>query len=279
LTAVWSDRSNQTMTATLVRDLVRDLGAESASLDDLVAPLPAEKWATPTPAEGWTIAHQIAHLAWTDRLALLSATDEDAFALEAERAAKDLTGYVASGAEELASEEPAKLLTRWRDGYIELVGAIAHLPGGAHLPWFGPGMSAASLVTARIMETWAHGEDIADALGVVRPPTQRLRHVAHIAVAARGYAFGMNGLKPPDAPIRVELTAPDGSTWAWGPEDAAELVTGPALDFCLLATQRRHRDDLAVRTSGENADKWLEIAQAFAGPSGPGRLPGQSPRR
>jgi uncharacterized protein (TIGR03084 family) len=267
------------MTATLVRDLVRDLGAESASLDDLVAPLPAEKWATPTPAEGWTIAHQIAHLAWTDRLALLSATDEDAFALEAERAAKDLTGYVASGAEELASEEPAKLLTRWRDGYIELVGAIAHLPGGAHLPWFGPGMSAASLVTARIMETWAHGEDIADALGVVRPPTQRLRHVAHIAVAARGYAFGMNGLKPPDAPIRVELTAPDGSTWAWGPEDAAELVTGPALDFCLLATQRRHRDDLAVRTSGENADKWLEIAQAFAGPSGPGRLPGQSPRR
>jgi uncharacterized protein (TIGR03084 family) len=279
LTAVWSDRSNQTMTATLVRDLVRDLGAESASLDDLVAPLPAEKWATPTPAEGWTIAHQIAHLAWTDRLALLSATDEDAFALEAEQAAKDLTGYVTNGAEELASEEPAKLLTRWRDGYIELAGAIAHLPGGAHLPWFGPGMSAASMVTARIMETWAHGEDISDAVGVIRPPTQRLRHVAHIAVAARGYAFGVNGLAPPDEPIRVELTAPDGSTWAWGPEDAAELVTGPALDFCLLATQRRHRDDLAVRTSGEHADQWLEIAQAFAGPSGPGRLPGQFPRR
>jgi uncharacterized protein (TIGR03084 family) len=143
------------------------------------------------------------------------------------------------------------------------------------LPWFGPGMSAASMVTARIMETWAHGEDIADALGVVRPPTQRLRHVAHIAVATRGYAFGMNGLTPPDEPIRVELTAPDGSLWAWGPEDAAELVTGPALDFCLLATQRRHRDDLAVRTSGAHADKWLDIAQAFAGPSGPGRLPGQ----
>ncbi len=279
MTAVWSDRSNQTMTATLVRDLVRDLGAESASLDDLVAPLPAEKWATPTPAEGWTIAHQIAHLAWTDRLALLSATDEDAFALEAEQAAKDLTGYVMSGAQELASEEPAKLLTRWRDGYIELAGAIAHLPGGSHLPWFGPGMSAASMVTARIMETWAHGEDIADALGVIRPPTQRLRHVAHIAVSARGYAFGVNGLAPPDEPIRVELTAPDGSTWAWGPEDAAELVTGPALDFCLLATQRRHRDDLAVRTSGEHADQWLEIAQAFAGPSGPGRVPGQFPRR
>jgi len=267
------------MTATLVRDLVRDLGAESASLDDLVAPLPAEKWATPTPAEGWTIAHQIAHLAWTDRLALLSATDEDAFALEARQAAKDLTSYVTSGADELASEEPAKLLTRWRDGYVELASAIAHLPGGAHLPWFGPGMSAASMVTARVMETWAHGEDIADALGVIRPPTQRLRHVAHIAVAARGYAFGVNGLAPPDEPIRVELTAPDGSTWAWGPEDAAELVTGPALDFCLLATQRRHRDDLAVRTSGEHADQWLEIAQAFAGPSGPGRVPGQFPRR
>ncbi len=265
------DRSNQTMTATLVRDLVRDLGAESASLDDLVTPLAADEWATPTPAEGWTIAHQIAHLAWTDRLVLLSATDEDAFAAEASQAAADPSGYVANGAQEWAGEEPIKLLSRWRDGYIELAEAIAHLPGGAHLSWFGPAMSAASMVTARIMETWAHGEDVADALGVTRAPTQRLRHVAHIAVSARGYAFGVNRLAPPEQPIRVELTAPDGSLWTWGPEDATERVTGPALDFCLLATQRRHRDDLAVEAQGEHASTWLDLAQAFAGPPGPGR--------
>ena len=269
------DGSNQTMTATLVRDLVRDLGAESASLDALVTPLPPDKWATPTPAEGWTIAHQIAHLAWTDRLVLMSATDEEAFTAEIAQAAGDPMGYVEAGAEDLATEDPAKLLTRWRDGLVQLAEAIAHLPGGTHIAWFGPGMSAASMASARIMETWAHGQDIADALGVTREPTQRLRHVAHIAVAARGYAFAMNGLAPPEAPIRVELLAPDGATWTWGPADAAERISGPAVDFCLLATQRRHREDLALRAKGPTADKWLDIAQAFAGPPGPGRRHGQ----
>jgi len=266
------------MTATLVRDLVRDLGAESASLDALVAPLPPEKWATPTPALGWTVAHQIAHLAWTDRLVLMSATDEEAFTAELARAGGDPIGYVEAGAEDLATEEPAKLLTRWRDGLVQLAEAIAHLSGGAHIAWFGPGMSAASMASARIMETWAHGLDVADALGVVREPSQRLRHVAHIAVAARGYAYTVNGLEPPDVPIRVELLAPDGATWTWGPADAAERITGPALDFCLLATQRRHREDLALKAKGPHADKWLDIAQAFAGPPGPGRTQGQFTR-
>jgi uncharacterized protein (TIGR03084 family) len=262
------------MTATLVRDLVRDLGAESASLDALVAPLPPEKWATPTPAEGWTIAHQIAHLAWTDRLVLLAATDEEAFAVEAARAAADPKQFVDAGAQELASEDPSKLLTRWRDGLVQLAEAIAHLPGGMHIAWFGPGMSAASMASARIMETWAHGQDVADALGVIREPTQRLRHVAHVAVAARSYAYTANGLEPPDVPIRVELVAPDGTIWTWGPDEAVERVSGPALDFCLLATQRRHRRDLAVQATGKNADTWLDIAQAFAGPPGEGRRPG-----
>jgi uncharacterized protein (TIGR03084 family) len=275
LTATHLDGSNQTMTATLVRDLVRDLGAESASLDAMVAPLPPDKWATPTPAIGWTIAHQIAHLAWTDRLVLMSVTDEEAFRAQLTEAIKDPAGFTEAGAQELATEEPAKLLTRWRDGLVQLAEAIAHLPGGTHLAWFGPGMSAASMASARIMETWAHGQDVADALGVTREPTQRLRHVAHIAVAARGYAYAMNGMEPPDVPIRVELVAPDGATWTWGPADAPERVTGPALDFCLLATQRRHRNDLAVTARGPNADRWLDIAQAFAGPPGPGRQPGQ----
>ena len=265
------------MSAILVRDLVRDLGAESASLDALVAPLPPEKWATPTPALGWTIAHQIAHLAWTDRLVLLSAIHEEAFAAAAARAATDPTGFTDAGAHQLAAEEPGKLLTTWRDGIVELCEAISHLPGGRHLSWFGPGMSAASMVSARIMETWAHGQDIADALGVTREPTARLRHVAHIAVAARGYAYTVNGRTPPEAPIRVELVGPAGAVWTWGPADATDRVTGPALDFCLLATRRRHRDDLKVTAAGPDADAWLDIIQAFAGPPGPGRHAGQFP--
>ena len=132
-------------------------------------------------------------------------------------------------------------------------------------------MSVASIASARLMETWAHGEDVADALGVRRAPTARLRHIARIAVHARDYAFGAHGLPAPEEPFRVELTAPDGSPWTFGPQDAAQRVSGPALDFCLLMVQRRHRDDVAVRAQGPQADAWLSVAQAFAGPPGKGR--------
>jgi uncharacterized protein (TIGR03084 family) len=123
------------------------------------------------------------------------------------------------------------------------------------------------------METWAHGQDVADAVGVVRQPTDRLRHVVRIGVRARDFAFGVHGLTPPSEEFRVELLAPSGELWAYGPEDAPQRVTGPALDFCLLVTQRAHRTDLAVDAVGPDADRWLDIAQAFAGPPGAGRPP------
>jgi uncharacterized protein (TIGR03084 family) len=136
-------------------------------------------------------------------------------------------------------------------------------------------MSLASFITARIMETWAHGQDVADALGVVRPPSGRLRHVAFIGARAFANSFVSHGLPVPDAPVRVELVAPDGKTWAFGPADAADVVRGPALDFCLVVTQRRHPADTALSTEGPVAAEWLTIAQAFAGPAGKGRQPGQ----
>jgi uncharacterized protein (TIGR03084 family) len=136
-------------------------------------------------------------------------------------------------------------------------------------------MGARSFITARLMETWAHGQDVVDALGAHREPTDRLRHVAHIGVGARPFSYVTNGRQPNEAPIRVELVAPSGAEWTWGPEDAADRVTGPALDFCLLVTQRRHRADVDVVADGPNADEWLDIAQSFAGPPGTGRRPGQ----
>jgi uncharacterized protein (TIGR03084 family) len=142
---------------------------------------------------------------------------------------------------------------------------------GRKLPWFGPPMSAASMATARLMETWAHGLDVADALGVKRPATARLKSIAHIGVRTRDFAFSINGLTPPVDPFRVELRAPNGSTWDWGPADAGQRVTGTAEDFCMLVTQRRPRADLDVHAVGADAETWLGIAQAFAGPPGPGR--------
>jgi len=251
--------------------MVADLRAESDDLDAIVADLPVERWAEPTPAPGWTIAHQIAHLLWTDRVALAAVTDEAGFAAILADAAKDPTGFVDAGAEELAALPPDELLADWRRTRTGLHDELLNVADGRKLPWFGPPMSAPSMATARLMETWAHGLDIADTLGVKRPATARLRSIAHIGVRTRDFAFSINGLNPPADPLRVELRAPDGSTWDWGPADADQRVTGTAEDFCMLVTQRRARADLDVHAVGSDAETWLGIAQAFAGPPGPGR--------
>jgi uncharacterized protein (TIGR03084 family) len=139
-------------------------------------------------------------------------------------------------------------------------------------------MSAVSSITARIMETWAHGQDVADALDVERVPTDRLRHVAFIGARALPNSYQARGLSVPTTPVVVELQAPSGETWTFGPEDATDRVRGPALDFCLAVTQRRHLHDLDLDLDGAVAREWLSIAQAFAGPPGPGRKPGQFAR-
>lgn len=253
-------------------DIVDDLQAESAALDALVADLPDDGWARPTPAPGWTVAHQIAHLWWTDRVALTSVTDEPGFTQIVAEAATDPSGFVDAAAESLvAGTPPKRMLAEWRDTRDALHSALREVPDGRKLQWFGPPMSPASMATARLMETWAHGLDVADALGVEVPGTARLRPIAHLGVRTRDFAFTVHGLPVPTEPFRVELRAPDGEVWAWGPEDAAQRVRGSALDFCYLVTQRRPRGALDVVAEGPDAEKWLGIAQAFAGPPGAGR--------
>lgn len=248
----------------MITDVLDDLRVESEELDDLVAPL--DDWSVPTPAAGWTIAHQVAHLAWTDRMSLVAVRDPDGFTA-------GLAAYDEHTVDKAAAEgaEHPDLLARWRAGREQLAEALRAVPAGEKLVWFGPRMSPTSMATARLMETWAHGQDVADALGVVRAPSERLRHVAHIGARTIAFAFLVNNLAPPADPVRVELTAPSGELWTWGPEEAEDRITGRALDFCLLVTQRRHRDDLDVTAVGPVAQEWLPIAQAFAGPPGTGR--------
>jgi uncharacterized protein (TIGR03084 family) len=267
--------------------LVSDLPAESDALDDLVANLTDEQWAMPTPAVGWTIAHQIGHLLWTDRTSLFSVTDPEGFgAMVAEAfAAGEAEGFVDRAAEAEAARPRAELLADWRETRAKLAGALCAVLDGTKLPWFGPPMSAASMATARIMETWAHGLDVADALGVTVEPTDRLRHVAHIGARTRDFAYLVNGKQVPAEPFRYELKAPAGAgsaseraesgtgadEWTWGPEEASNVVRGSALDFCQLVTQRRHPADLDITTVGDDAAEWVGIAQCFAGPPGSGR--------
>ena len=256
-------------------DVLADLTAECAELDELVAPLSDADWASETPSPGWTIATQIAHLAWTDDVATLAATDPDEFAAQLQAAIAQFDTYVDQAAAERATQPPAELLAGWRAGRIRLADALTATPAGTKLPWFGPPMSPMSMATARLMETWAHGQDVADTLGAQRPVTDRIRHIAHIGVRARNYAYLIRDEQVPAEEFRVELVGPSGDVWTWGPDDALQRVSGPALDFCLLVTQRRHRDDLTLVAEGSDADHWLDIAQAFAGPSGDGRKPGQ----
>lgn len=252
--------------------ILLDLLAESRALDDLVAVLGEADWAIQTPAAGWSIAHQIGHLAWTDANSLLAATDPIAFRAQAEQAFSGAI-TVDSAAADWAKRPPARLLEEWRDGRARLAQALSEVPEGEKLPWFGPPMSAASMATARIMETWAHGQDVADALAIEREPGDRLRQVAHLAVRTRDFAFSLHRIDPPAEEFRVCLQSPDGAEWVWGPATAAQSVRGPALDFCLLATQRRHRADTELTAEGPEAEQWLDIIQAFAGPPGAGRTP------
>lgn len=264
------------MTSDVLDRVLLDLEAEGAALEAVVAPLDDAAWRQPTPAAGWDVATQVAHLAWTDEVALAAATDKAAWDAVVLQALEDPAGFVDTVALSGGRAPGEQLLARWRSGRTTLAAALREVPAGVKLPWFGPPMSPTSMATARFMETWAHALDVADALGVVAVPTDRIRHVAHLGVRTRGFAFASHGLDVPTDEVRVELVAPSGETWAWGPEDAPQRVTGSAYDFCLRVTQRRHRDDLDLRAVGPDADRWLDVAQAFAGPPGPGRPPGET---
>jgi uncharacterized protein (TIGR03084 family) len=263
----------------LVAALTDDLAAESAALRAVLAGLSAPDWALATPAAGWTITDQVTHLAYFDEVTEMSLTDPAKFTADAAELTAAGDDYPDRVAAQFHHLDPAAVLAWFDRTRASLTAAYRAADPSVRLPWYGPPMSLASSVTARLMETWAHGQDVLDAAGVTRVPTATLRHVADLGVRAQRYAYTVHGLPVPAAPVRVALEGPDGATWTWGPADAADRVSGTALDFCLLVTQRRHLSDTALQVAGDTAREWMSIAQAFAGPAGPGRPPSSSEGR
>lgn len=257
--------------ATSMQALAADLAAETEVLDRTLATLSDEMWLIPTPAPGWTIRDQVAHLAYFDEAALTSLLDPDRFRAHA----AELLALGGDFADRLVRAQRgmsrSEVYAWFRSSRHALIAETRHCEPSVRVAWYGPQMSLASSVTARLMETWAHGHDIADALGLAVQPTARLKHVAHLGFRAMPFSFQVRGHEVPTAPIRVELTGADDTLWTWGAEDAYDRVTGTALDFCLVVTQRRHRDDTKLAISGPVANEWMSIAQAFAGPPGSGR--------
>jgi uncharacterized protein (TIGR03084 family) len=255
-------------------ELLNDLAAEQASLDAVVANRPDDAWLTPTPAAGWDVRDSISHLCFFNETATMAVTDPEAY--DAHKSA--LIPAMASGeAPDVAigreAASPSILLTRWRSSqraYIDAAAEEADRPEPSRIPWYGPSMSLASFTTARLMETWAHGQDVRDAVGAPPEVGPRLRHVIHLGVCARTYSFSAHGLEDPGDPVAVIATAPDGNIWSWGPSDpttGANRITGTALDLALVLTQRRHPSRTGVVATGRVAEQWLAIAQAFAGPA------------
>ena len=251
-----------------------DLIAEQQALDQIVSALDDEEWSTPTPSPRWSVADQIAHLTYFDGTAALAVTDPDRF----RTAADEMVGAMTAAPEAnddatlaaYRAMSPPELLEAWRVGRARLAEAAGELADDDRVIWYGPSMGSKSFLTARLMEAWAHGQDIVDAIDADREPTDRLRHIAQLGFITRGWTYANRGREAPSVPVRVELTAPSGEIWTFGPDDADESVIGTANDFCLVTTQRRHVDDTGLVVSGDAAREWMELAQLFAGPPSDG---------
>jgi uncharacterized protein (TIGR03084 family) len=249
-----------------VQSLLGDLRDETKVVELILDGIRPADWSMATPADGWSIGDQVTHLAYFDEAATLAAVDEEGFRAHAgllESHGPDFSAWVA---DQNRSMDPSDQYEWFRRARGCLMRAFDPLDAKARVPWYGPSMSAASCITARIMETWAHGQDIADAVMTEYPQSMRLYHVAHLGVRTRSFSFLLHELPVPDVPVTVDLEAPDGTRWLWGDTGTPDSVVGPALDFCYVVTQRRPVGATSLTVSGPAANEWLSVAQAFAGP-------------
>ena len=258
-----------------MKQICEDLATEHEALDAVVANLEEEEWMTMTPSPGWNIKDQVRHLAYFDDRAALSASDADTFGKHIEEVMGDLGGFIKMLDGVGKDMSISELMDWWRRERKKMLEAYAAIGRKDRLPWYGPPMSALSHATARLMETWAHGQDVFDTLGLKRANTDRLRHIAHLGVTTFRWSYTNRGLEPPETSVRVELTAPSGEIWVWGSEDLSDKLSGPAEDFCLVVAQRRHVDDTRLEAVGETARDWMLKAQCFAGPPTDGPKPGE----
>lgn len=245
-----------------------DLKAQYQELDNVVSGLNGKRWHLQTPFYGWTIFDQVAHIAFFDHEALLSIENPGRFKDRAEKVMKIILSdgkWPAQTNPLLGPEHPDGLMSLWRRTRTDLLNRLGHMDAKDRILWYGPDMSARSFATARLMETWAHTQDVFDTLRLRRKNTDRLLHVAHIGVTTFAWSFEIRTLPPPKIKPRVELTGPSGERWVWGEPDASEIVRGSAEEFCRVVTQRRNIADTRLKYQGDQVKQWLTMAQAFAG--------------
>lgn len=252
------------------------LREETGRLVEVLSQLSESQWVLPTPSPGWSIHDQVTHLAYYDGATIMALEDPTRFSAELDAgrlekgSAYSMPDDIAERYRDLGGPAALSWLQRNRP---QVIASALEADPTLRAPWFGPAMSVPSLITARIMETWAHGQDIYDVIGLSPPQTQAVSEVCFIGLRALPNAFRANALDPPQEPVCLDLELPDGSRLLLGKPEARNRVRGKAIDFALVVTQRIHLDDTALMAEGEVATQWLGIAQAFAGPPGAGRKP------
>lgn len=246
----------------------RDFCNESEALYGVLEPLSAHAYVAPTQFNNWTINDILQHLHHFNIMADLSLNDPDKFAMEYAKTAalRKEIGFVGASNTFLQGLNGRDLLEGWRTYYTEMTPRFAAADPKQRVKWAGPDMSARSSITARLMETWAHGQAIYDLLGRRRVNEDRIRNIAHLGVNTFGWTFANRSEAVPEPMPYVRLTGPSGATWEWGEASDVERVEGPAEEFCQVVCQTRNIADTGLRATGPIATQWMSIAQCFAGP-------------
>ncbi len=242
---------------------------ESMVLAAILEPLNEPDFARETQFKGWTIDDVIGHLYMFNEAATIALGNGVAFdAFFAPIAAQLDTGktLVQTQYSWLDGLAGRKLFDAWRIGCTRTADNYRDAEPKSRVKWVGPDMSARSAITARQMETWAHGQEVFDVLGIKRVDTDRIRNVAHLGVTTFGWTFANRGEKVPDPAPYVKLIAPSGAIWEWNEPQPANCVKGSATEFCQVVTQVRNIADTSLSTTGPAAIRWMRLAQCFAGP-------------
>lgn len=244
------------------------LAAQQDELDGILRDATDADWATPTRCPGWTVGDVVLHLAQTDEAALASIEGRIA-ELAASWFGTDGTGStVDDRAGAVVAQQrgapPQQVLERWRAAASAVRDAFDTVDPSARLTWVAGQLSARTLATTRLSETWIHTGDVAEALGVERTPGPQLEQIVRLAWRTLPYAFARDG-KELAGPVAVELTAPDGGTWAFGdPGTATTTVRGPATDFCEVAARRLDPADSGLTATGPDAQDVLALVRTYA---------------
>ena len=238
---------------------IDDFFDEGRALYEFLTTLETRHWNMETPFKNRTVNWVVQHLHDADRWALHSITDPDGFRnWMRERANGKAFDYTRT--------EGGELLEQWFSYMSDLCAAMREADPNLRAPWFGPDMGIRMMATARQMETWSHGQDVYDLLGVTREHTDRVKNICHIGVRTFEWTFVNRKLTPPTPAPYVRLTAPSGSIWEWNDHSDQDFIKGSAIDFGRVVTQGRNIADVELQVSGNSASSWMAIAQCFAGP-------------